>query len=85
MFDFTVNLLYIKCNQFESNIVHDLSQLLIFMLSKGSGSGQTVYVIDTGIRHSHDDYGGRASYHWDYQSSVSIHCYRVQYMLLKPM
>ncbi|XP_072039540.1 uncharacterized protein [Amphiura filiformis] len=34
-----------------------------------SGSGQTVYIIDTGIRHSHNDYGGRASYHWDYQSS----------------
>lgn len=34
-----------------------------------SGSGQTVYIIDTGIRHSHNDYGGRAAYHWDYQSS----------------
>jgi len=34
-----------------------------------SGAGQTVYVIDTGIRHSHNDYGSRASYHFDYQSS----------------
>ena len=44
----------------------------INVLVLGSGSGQTVYIIDTGIRHSHNDYGGRASYHWDYQSSVSI-------------
>ncbi|KAJ8050820.1 Proteinase R [Holothuria leucospilota] len=34
-----------------------------------AGAGQTVYVVDTGIRHSHDDFGERASYHWDYQSS----------------
>ncbi|XP_072041466.1 aqualysin-1-like [Amphiura filiformis] len=33
-----------------------------------SGSGTTVYIIDTGLRHSHQDFGGRASYHWDYQS-----------------
>ncbi|XP_072033252.1 aqualysin-1-like [Amphiura filiformis] len=34
-----------------------------------SGSGTTVYIIDTGLRHSHNDFGGRASYHWDYQPS----------------
>jgi len=34
-----------------------------------NGNGQTVYVVDTGIRHSHQDYGSRASYHFDYQSS----------------
>ncbi|XP_072047098.1 aqualysin-1-like [Amphiura filiformis] len=32
-----------------------------------TGSGQTVYVIDTGIRYTHNDYGGRASFHHDYE------------------
>ncbi|XP_072041368.1 aqualysin-1-like [Amphiura filiformis] len=40
----------------------------------GSGSGTTVYIIDTGLRHSHVDFGGRASYHFDYQSGVSEDC-----------
>ncbi|MFD5407098.1 S8 family peptidase [Streptomyces griseorubiginosus] len=30
------------------------------------GAGTTVYVIDTGIRISHQDFGGRASYGWDF-------------------
>lgn len=30
------------------------------------GAGVTVYVIDTGIRISHRDFGGRASYGWDF-------------------
>ncbi|MFJ6083440.1 S8 family peptidase [Streptomyces sp. NPDC092369] len=30
------------------------------------GSGVTVYVIDTGIRVTHKDFGGRASYGWDF-------------------
>ncbi|WP_371330267.1 S8 family peptidase [Streptomyces sp. TP-A0356] len=30
------------------------------------GAGVTAYVIDTGIRISHDDFGGRASYGWDF-------------------
>ncbi|WP_449350669.1 S8 family peptidase [Streptomyces shaanxiensis] len=30
------------------------------------GAGTTVYVIDTGIRISHRDFGGRASYGWDF-------------------
>ncbi|WP_327401220.1 S8 family peptidase [Streptomyces sp. NBC_01288] len=30
------------------------------------GSGATVYVIDTGIRITHKDFGGRASYGWDF-------------------
>ncbi|XP_072034529.1 aqualysin-1-like [Amphiura filiformis] len=34
-----------------------------------SASGTTVYIIDTGLRHSHVDFGGRASYHWDYEPS----------------
>ncbi|MGW5657535.1 S8 family peptidase [Streptomyces humi] len=31
-----------------------------------AGAGVTVYVIDTGIRISHRDFGGRASYGWDF-------------------
>ncbi|MEU0343401.1 S8 family peptidase [Streptomyces bobili] len=31
-----------------------------------AGAGVTVYVIDTGVRISHRDFGGRASYGWDF-------------------
>ncbi|MFC3575495.1 S8 family peptidase [Streptomyces yaanensis] len=31
-----------------------------------AGAGVTTYVIDTGIRISHKDFGGRASYGWDF-------------------
>ncbi|MFE6484464.1 S8 family peptidase [Streptomyces sp. NPDC057757] len=31
-----------------------------------AGKGVTVYVIDTGIRTSHKDFGGRAGYGWDF-------------------
>ncbi|MFI0964852.1 S8 family peptidase [Streptomyces sp. NPDC021080] len=31
-----------------------------------AGAGVTVYVIDTGIRITHRDFGGRASYGWDF-------------------
>ncbi|MCF3137030.1 S8 family peptidase [Streptomyces olivochromogenes] len=31
-----------------------------------AGAGVTVYVIDTGIRITHEDFGGRASYGWDF-------------------
>ncbi|NUS28129.1 MAG: S8 family peptidase [Streptomyces sp.] len=31
-----------------------------------AGTGVTVYVIDTGIRISHKDFGGRAGYGWDF-------------------
>ncbi|SEE54605.1 S8 family peptidase [Streptomyces sp. Ag109_O5-10] len=35
--------------------------------SPGSaGAGVTVYVIDTGVRITHTDFGGRASYGWDF-------------------
>ena len=54
-------------------IIFHNSHLILNMSYTGSGgSGQTVYVIDTGISHSHNDYGGRASYHWDYTNGVSI-------------
>ncbi|NEA66816.1 S8 family peptidase [Streptomyces sp. SID12488] len=33
---------------------------------KSAGTGVTVYVIDTGVRISHKDFGGRASYGWDF-------------------
>ncbi|WP_328423261.1 S8 family peptidase [Streptomyces sp. NBC_00443] len=33
---------------------------------ESAGGGVTVYVIDTGIRISHKDFGGRASYGWDF-------------------
>ncbi|WP_405731071.1 S8 family peptidase [Streptomyces sp. NBC_00028] len=31
-----------------------------------AGAGVTVYIIDTGIRISHKDFGGRAGYGWDF-------------------
>ncbi|MFI6337084.1 S8 family peptidase [Streptomyces sp. NPDC050535] len=33
---------------------------------ESAGKGVTVYVIDTGIRTTHKDFGGRASYGWDF-------------------
>ncbi|MFG1667411.1 S8 family peptidase [Streptomyces sp. Y7] len=33
---------------------------------ESAGAGVKVYVIDTGIRISHKDFGGRASYGWDF-------------------
>ncbi|MFD7133337.1 S8 family peptidase [Streptomyces sp. NPDC059894] len=33
---------------------------------KSAGAGVTVYVIDTGVRVTHRDFGGRASYGWDF-------------------
>lgn len=33
---------------------------------ESAGAGVTVYVIDTGIRIGHTDFGGRASYGWDF-------------------
>ncbi|MBT2420996.1 S8 family peptidase [Streptomyces sp. ISL-22] len=33
---------------------------------ESAGAGVTVYVIDTGIRVSHRDFGGRASHGWDF-------------------
>ncbi|AVH56393.1 MULTISPECIES: S8 family peptidase [Streptomyces] len=33
---------------------------------ESAGAGVTTYVIDTGIRISHKDFGGRASYGWDF-------------------
>ncbi|GHG98015.1 S8 family peptidase [Streptomyces lanatus] len=33
---------------------------------ESAGTGVTVYVIDTGIRISHKDFAGRASYGWDF-------------------
>ncbi|MFJ8112133.1 S8 family peptidase [Streptomyces sp. NPDC096132] len=38
----------------------------VYRAPKSAGAGVTVYVIDTGIRISHEDFGGRASYGWDF-------------------
>ncbi|MDH6548587.1 subtilisin family serine protease [Streptomyces sp. SAI-041] len=37
-----------------------------FSWPRSAGAGTRVYVIDTGIRISHRDFGGRASYGWDF-------------------
>ncbi|MFE1753058.1 S8 family peptidase [Streptomyces anandii] len=37
-----------------------------FTAPDGGGRGVTVYVIDTGVRITHRDFGGRASYGWDF-------------------
>lgn len=37
-----------------------------YTVSGPAGAGVTVYVIDTGIRVTHRDFGGRASYGWDF-------------------
>ncbi len=36
---------------------------------RASGEGVTAYVIDTGIRISHDEFGGRASYGYDFRDN----------------
>ena len=40
-------------------------------MTTDSGSGVNVYVIDTGIRYSHNDFGGRANPFWSYDGGVS--------------
>ncbi|MPY37301.1 S8 family peptidase [Streptomyces adustus] len=37
-----------------------------FTAPDSAGAGVTVYVIDTGVRISHRDFGGRAAYGWDF-------------------
>ncbi|MEV4230973.1 S8 family peptidase [Streptomyces bobili] len=37
-----------------------------YTASASAGAGVTVYVIDTGVRITHRDFGGRASYGWDF-------------------
>ncbi|MEU6079676.1 S8 family peptidase [Streptomyces sp. NPDC047108] len=38
----------------------------------GGGSGVTAYVIDTGIRTAHQDFGGRASSGWDFVDDDAV-------------
>ncbi|XP_006825312.1 aqualysin-1-like [Saccoglossus kowalevskii] len=35
----------------------------------GDGSGAHIYIIDSGLRHTHQEYEGRASYFYDYEPS----------------
>ncbi|MFJ9040301.1 S8 family peptidase [Streptomyces sp. NPDC102406] len=39
---------------------------------RSAGAGATVYVIDTGLRISHRDFGGRASYGWDFVQDDAV-------------
>ncbi|MEU6845013.1 S8 family peptidase [Streptomyces sp. NPDC046716] len=39
---------------------------------KSAGAGVTVYVIDTGIRTTHEDFGGRASSGWDFVDNDAV-------------
>ncbi|MEV4348951.1 S8 family peptidase [Actinoplanes sp. NPDC049596] len=39
-----------------------------------TGSGVTAYIIDTGIRYTHSDFGGRASYGYDAVGSGGVDC-----------
>jgi subtilisin family serine protease len=38
----------------------------VYTWPRSAGAGTTVYVIDTGIRISHKDFGGRARHGWDF-------------------
>ncbi|XP_077985341.1 aqualysin-1-like [Glandiceps talaboti] len=38
------------------------------MIIHGDGSGAHVYIADTGIRHTHVEFEGRASFFWDFDS-----------------
>ncbi|XP_041472999.1 aqualysin-1-like [Lytechinus variegatus] len=40
----------------------------------GTGSGANVFIIDTGIRHNHEDFGARAEFFHDYQEKVGEDC-----------
>jgi subtilisin family serine protease len=40
--------------------------------SNASGTGVTAYVIDTGVRISHSEFGGRAAYGWDYIDNDAV-------------
>ena len=46
--------------------------LFLFSISSEDGANTNVYVLDTGIRHSHKDFGGRAKYFWDFDPAVSV-------------
>ncbi|SNY51008.1 S8 family peptidase [Paractinoplanes atraurantiacus] len=39
-----------------------------------TGSGVTAYIIDTGIKYTHNDFGGRASYGYDAVGSGGVDC-----------
>jgi subtilisin family serine protease len=39
---------------------------------ESAGAGVTVYVIDTGVRTTHQDFGGRASHGWDFVGNDKV-------------
>ena len=41
-----------------------------FHFHSGSGAGTTLYIIDSGILHTHKDFGGRATNLYDFESGV---------------
>lgn len=40
-----------------------------------NGSGVRAYIVDTGIRYTHSDFGGRASLAWDYSGGDGSDCH----------
>jgi subtilisin family serine protease len=39
-----------------------------------TGAGQRAYIVDTGIRYSHTEFGGRAVFGWDYSGGLGEDC-----------
>ena len=57
-----------------------LTQRTLPLDGKGShgmgGAGQAIYMVDTGINYSHELFGGKASYFWDYDvANNGIDCH----------
>ncbi|MFF5523369.1 S8 family peptidase [Streptomyces coeruleorubidus] len=44
----------------------------IYTWPKSAGAGVTVYVIDTGVRTTHRDFGGRAGHGWDFVGNDEV-------------
>jgi subtilisin family serine protease len=41
----------------------------------GTGAGVTAYILDTGIRYDHQEFGGRASFAWDVDGGNGADCF----------
>ena len=53
-----------------SNAKYCYNRLLLML--PDTGANINIYVCDTGIRYTHNDFGGRARYYWDFESNVSM-------------